>query len=95
MREMATDFLGPLAPRYLVCLFPRSLSSHPLPPYAEKTACETVKLATPRTSTRSSGYAHRAANSQKHRICETVSVLEPMSNHCPEDSAFTVSQIVF
>jgi len=53
-----------------------------------------MKLTTPQTSTRSSGYAHRAATSQKHRNCETVIVLELMSNHGPQDSPFTVSQIV-
>jgi len=64
-------------------------------PYAEKTYCETVRLATPQTSIKSTGYAHRAATSQKHRICETVSVLELMSNESSADRLFTVSQFCF
>src|ERR1700722_19374060 len=62
------------------------------PPPRRKRDCETVKLTTPQTSTKSSGYAHRGETSQKHRNCETVSVLELMSNHHLTDSTFTVSQ---
>ena len=89
-----------------VPLVPYPLSLFPIPgwllpaftppsPYAEKTDCETKKLAVAQASTKSSCCAHRAEASQKHRNCESVSVLKLMLNQGSADSAFTVSQIVF